>query len=302
MGAKANEVKAQPSGPVLRFAPLGIPAEIIADDSTLLDAAVANFADLAGCPGRERPTVSIRLHWNGLATAKVGFAVSVKGSCLTLEGEGILGRADAASRTAECSLSRAYGADRAALAEIGETLLLFLVTHAGRVPLHAAAVMVNETALLLAGPSGSGKSSLALAAQRHGLEVLSEDTSYVQLKPHTKVWGWPGAIHLDAADAPAGEFQRRTRGGRIKSAIPRKLTRAAAGRAILVALEPGDELRLERASTEWLLARLSPLEPGFSLFGREIVEVLRMFAEEGAWRLMLGGNPDEAIALLQGRF
>lgn len=287
---------------MVRFAPLGIPTEIIADDSALLDAATASFASLTSDPVKGDPDIGIRLHWNDLATVRVGFAVSVKGSCLTLEGQGILGRADAAIGVAECSLSRAYGADPGALEEIGETLLLFLLTHRGRVPLHAAAVMFGETALLLTGPSGSGKSSLALAARRQGLEVLSEDTTYVQLDPRLTVWGWPGAIHLHPKDAPEGDFAQRHRAGRIKVAIPRQFTREHADQAIIVALEPGDALQLERITTDQLLSRLSPLEPGFSLFRREFAKTIGTLARAGTWRLTLGKDAHEAIAFLRERF
>ncbi|HEY7806312.1 MAG TPA: hypothetical protein VIC34_03850 [Croceibacterium sp.] len=302
MRAKAIAVKSPQSGSALRFAPLGIPVAIIADDPTLLHAAVANFAGLTRHTASGDVKISIRLRWNDLATTRVGFAISAKGSCLTIEGDGILGRADAATRTAECSLSRAYGADRQALAEIGETLLLFLLTKSGRAPIHAAAVMFGETAVLLAGRSGSGKSSLALAAQRRGLEVLSEDTTYVQLAPRLTVWGWPGAIHLHPADAPPGDFPQRRRGGRVKTALPRELTRHCAERVVLVAIVPGDTLRLRRVAAGRLLTLLSPSEPGFSLLRREIDEALRELARSGAWRLTLNKDPDEAIAILRERF
>ena len=302
MQMKAGKVRTQQAGSVLQFTPLGIPAQIIADDSALLNAAIANFAELTVCPDRSEPTVSIRLRWNDLATAKVGFAVSIKGSCLTLEGEGLLGIADASAGTAECLLSRAYGAHPAVLAEIGENLLLFLLTQVGRTPIHAAAVMIGETAVLLAGRSGSGKSSLALAAQRQGLEVLSEDTCFVQLQPRLSVWGWPGAIHLDPKHAPGGQFARRTRGGKVKVALPRTLTRTCAEHALLIAIEPGDKLRLERIATEQVRALLRPVEPGFSRMRREIDGALQQLAREDAWRLTLSSSPEDAISLLRQRF
>jgi hypothetical protein len=287
---------------VLRFAALGIPVAIIADDSALLSAATANFAGLVSSPDAADPAIVIRLHWNEFATAGVGFAVSVEGSCLTIEGEGILGRADALARTAECSISRAFGADREALAEIGETLLLFLLTRAGRIPIHASAIMIGDTALLLAGSSGSGKSSLALAALRQGLEVLSEDTVYVELGPAVKIWSWPGAIHVLPADAPAGGFATRIRGGRTKSAVPRAAGRAFAESAALVAIVPGAKLDLQPAQRVELVARLSPTEPGFALLRPEIGLALAALAAEGGWRLTLNSNADQAISLLRERF
>ncbi len=110
---------------VLACAPLGIAtSRSLPTIPLLLDAATAGYAAVCQEPPQGDPQLVLHLRWNALATAKVGFAVSVKGSCLTLEGEGVLGRADAATRTAECAVSRAYGCSPAMLAEIGETLLL----------------------------------------------------------------------------------------------------------------------------------------------------------------------------------
>lgn len=301
MRTKAIEARQPHRASVLRFAPLGIPTAIIADDSALLDAATANFADLRK-PSDADPKIVIRLRRNELATAKVGFAVSVKGSCLALEGEGISGRADAATGSADCSLSGAYGDDRRLVAEIGETLLLFLLTRSGRVPVHAACVVIGETAILLAGPSGAGKSSLALAAQRHGLPVLSEDTTYVQLDPGLRIWGWPGAIHLDPDDAPDGEFPQRQRGGRTKAAVSRIAVAPFAERGILVAIGPGRKLALERVQADRLLARLPAAEPGFDLLAPKVGQALARLAEGGAWRLTLSRSTDDAMSLLKERF
>ena len=69
------------------------------------------------------------------------------------------------------------------LADMINTMVLFLVGHTGRVPMHASAVMLDDTAIVFAGASGAGKSTLALAASRAGLALLSDDTIYVQTMP-----------------------------------------------------------------------------------------------------------------------
>ena len=156
--------------------------------------------------------------------------------------------------------------------------------------------------ILLAGPSGSGKSSLTLAAQFQGLEVLSEDTIYVQLDPHLRIWGWPGAIHLDSADAPPGAFPQRLRGGRAKSAIPRTLARSFADRAIMLAIECGSALGLEQTGAAELVAMLAPSEPGFALLRSEIGQALGALAQAGGWRMTLNKSAGEAVTLLRKRF
>jgi hypothetical protein len=291
-----------PAGSVFRFAPLGIPTTIIADDSALLDAAVESVAGSGAEAVDGEPGLIMRLRWNELATATVGFGVSVKGSHLVLEGAGVLGRADASTREAECSISRAYGGERGLLAEIAETLLLFLLARCGRIPVHAAAIVIGDTAIVLAGPSGAGKSSLACEAQRQGVEVLSDDTCYVQLQPRLRLWGWPGAIHLHARDAPAGDHPTRVRGGVVKQAISRAPARHFAERAILVAIEPGTDLQLVRADPRGLIRGLPLDEPGFVLLRPQVEAALRALAREGAWRLTLSRRADAAIALLRERF
>ena len=300
--AKEAEALHAPTGSEFRFAPLGIPTSIIADDSTLLGAAIATIAGADSGAGGGDPRVAIRLRWNELATARVGFAVHVKGSCLAIEGGGVVGWEDASTGTAECSVSRAYVGEAGVLAEIGETLLLFLLARLGRIPVHAAAVMIGETAVVLAGPSGAGKSSLALAAQRQGLEVLSEDTTYVQLQPRLRIWGWPGAIHLQSADAPPGDYPQRVRGGRAKQAIPRTAARPFAERATLVGIGRGSGVELGQADAGSLAASLAPDEPGFVLLRSEIELALAALARQGAWRMNLNERPDDAISLLRQRF
>jgi hypothetical protein len=64
----------------------------------------------------------------------------------------------------------------------GIPMILNLLSR-GDVSLHAAAIQVGSVAVLLAGPSRYGKSTLALAFQRLGHRVLCEDL--VCCRPHT---------------------------------------------------------------------------------------------------------------------
>ncbi|MGH7551764.1 MAG: hypothetical protein ACREMQ_01895, partial [Longimicrobiales bacterium] len=82
-----------------------------------------------------------------------------------------------------------------------EAVTLAVLSRQDRTPFHAAALMRGDTALLLAAPSGLGKSTLAYAGARAGLKVLAEDLVFLQRRP-LRVWGWPGALHLPA-DAAA---------------------------------------------------------------------------------------------------
>jgi hypothetical protein len=80
-----------------------------------------------------------------------------------------------------------------------ELVELAIVTLASRkqalVPLHAACVGVRAAAVLLMGSSGAGKSTLALHALSNGMQVLSEDSAFVELGS-LRVTGLPNYLHL----------------------------------------------------------------------------------------------------------
>jgi hypothetical protein len=299
--SRESSVRGVTGGASIDLMPLGIATRFIADDTLLLDAAIARLAGGFAESGAANPEIIIRLHWTENAADKVGFGVVAEGSSLRVSGRGATGLADATLGTALGEVPRGLGQDHEAIGDLAETLLLFLLTRSGRPPVHAASIVIGDVAVLLAGPSGSGKSSLALAAQRHGLDVLSEDTTYVQLDP-PRAWGWPGPIHLLAADAPAGNHAARLRGGRHKLAIPRGRCAVSADRLALVAIERGPELAIERASRKWLLERLAPVEPGFDLLRAPIEAALGTIAADGGWRMTLDDHPDHAIALLRELF
>ena len=59
---------------------------------------------------------------------------------------------------------------------------------------HAAALVSSGAAFVFAGPSGSGKSSLALTAVRRGWTYFSDEFVVTDGR---QVWGWPRAIRFD---------------------------------------------------------------------------------------------------------
>ena len=71
-------------------------------------------------------------------------------------------------------------------------------TEAGDLALHASAVEVDGRAILLAGPSRHGKTTLAAAFARAGHRLLSEDTSRCTLVPRPAVYPGPAAMRLRA--------------------------------------------------------------------------------------------------------
>ena len=59
---------------------------------------------------------------------------------------------------------------------------------------HAAALVSDGATFVFSGPSGSGKSSLALTAVRHGWKYFSDEFVVTDGR---RVWGWPRAIRFD---------------------------------------------------------------------------------------------------------
>src|SRR3989454_4431280 len=110
---------------------------------------------------------------------------------------GSVGIADTRRQEATAYITPALLADRAHVRYVMiEGMTLTLVTTCDRYPVHAAAIARGHVALLLAGPPGTGKSTLAYQAHRKGLRVLSDDAAYVQLEPEFRLWGIPDRVHL----------------------------------------------------------------------------------------------------------
>ena len=181
-----------------------------------------------------------------------------------------------------------------------DPLLLFLVARRGRTPLHAAGFIADGLAVLLAGPSGAGKSCLTLAAHRAGFAPLSDDMVFVEHGARPGIWGLPGAAHLFAEDAPAGDHVIRLRNGKHKKAIALGGERAPrrAGDAVLCLLRFGETVAIEPVDPVEAMRACAVLEPGFDLLGDQIAVAVAALARRGVWRLTLSDRPDEAIALV----
>ncbi len=73
----------------------------------------------------------------------------------------------------------------------------------GLVALHAAAIVIGRTTLVLRGPGGAGKSTLAYAAARAGHALLAEEVTWFDPTGPTPILrGAPWTVHLEP-DAPA---------------------------------------------------------------------------------------------------
>ena len=227
----------------------------------------------------------------------------IEGSRLVVARDRILLEADGERGRGSCRFPlAAMGSE--AFDEAITTTVLFLVAQAGRTPVHASAVIVGGRAVVLAGRSGSGKSALAMAANRAGLSVLSEDSVFVQREPSFCVWGLGGAIHLLDKDALAGfGGGTRLRAGRLKRAVPMTLHQCKADDAVLCVLAPGERVTLEGLDPEDAVQELTEApEPGYEFYGSRMKDAIRAIANRGCWWLTLSKDPNAAIATLIGAF
>jgi len=193
--------------------------------------------------------------------------------------------------------------------EVLEAVTLALLSHFDRHPVHAAAVALHGRAVLLAAPSGTGKSTLAYACHAAGMDLLGDDHVRVQLAPALRVWGWPGRVRLapatrwspaiehsdDAPESPVGdktvvEALDRMSAARLvaKDVTVCLLTRD--GRAASVA--PIDAAALARALD-------AQLAPGFDRFPARWPVVRDALAARAGWRLNLSSDPREGVALVR---
>lgn len=191
-----------------------------------------------------------------------------------------------------------------------EGMTLALLSRFDRHPIHAAAIARGGRAVLLAAPTGTGKSTLAYTAYRAGLDVLADDHVWVQLTPALRVWGWPGRVLLVPEVASmfpeaAGLGITWDGNGKHKLACHLDATasvgRHVADRAVVCILERRRaDATLERLTPAPLVETLTrQLTSGFDLFPERHDAVIRALTARGGWRLTLSDDPREALPLLE---
>lgn len=192
-----------------------------------------------------------------------------------------------------------------------EGMALSMLTYGrGYFSIHAAGVARNGVGVALFGREGAGKSTLAVAAARRGLEVFAEDGVFVRAGPHgLEFWGlpWTQRIVLDARRF-FPEFDRleptRQPNGELKVEI--ELDKHYPGRARPNA-QPGAIVLLDRdaigpdglvpvATTDAVVETIWPWGDHWTEAHAEAERLLRALP---AYRLTMNGTPDDAIDHLE---
>jgi hypothetical protein len=217
---------------------------------------------------------------------------------VVVETAGSVGVSDPLRREASARVTRALVADRMHFrTEVLEAITLALLSHFDRHPVHAAAVALNGRAVLLAAPSGTGKSTLAYHCHRDGLDLLGDDHVRVQLEPRVRVWGWPARVRLLTNPAAASA------GAKEVIHLHTEMTPArlvADEMRVCCLTRDGGPASLERLDAAALAsARDEQMAPGFDRFPARWPAVLDALARHGGWRLNLSSDPGEGVQLVR---
>jgi hypothetical protein len=304
-----------------RFPLLGKPLDVCSNSAAVIAAAERAFHGWRALDSKlidpvEPCIVSVVVHpqAHGMETAarNTPFIVRVHSQCLlATDGANVL--------TAQLDRGIALGfvtpelvADEARLCHnVLELLALSMVAWRDRTPVHAGAVVRNGRAVLLAGQSMAGKSTLCYACLRDGFQLLAEDVVYVSRQSGMRLWGIPWHIHLlpdavrlftELADIPAvlqpnGKCKLVVETSSFGADRPRCYVERAV--VCVVERQSGSASVLEPVDPCVPVMALShDREAGFDLYSdtRRVAEAL---VAGGAYRLHVGSDLAGAVALLK---
>jgi hypothetical protein len=268
--------------------------------------------DSPGPPGSPRVRIMVDPVQgdDGAATPE---ARLVEHNLLVLDFAGGHAWADAIRGEAEARVSLASVTAPGFREGVLDHLVLFLVTSRDRCPLHAGAITRSGKALLLAGPSGLGKSSLTYAAMRAGFQVLADDVVYVERVPGARLWSMPPRIHLPPTAARhfpelAGSEVTVRPNGREKICVPVLPTMRAPvpweGEAALCLLVASTvDRNPERVPPADALAEMrATLQEGFHRFDDVLDDCVQLVASGGCWRLPVSVEPTRLVRRVEALF
>lgn len=201
--------------------------------------------------------------------------------------------------------------------ELLEFAVITLAVRAlGLVPLHAACVSLRGRGVLLVGTSGSGKSTLSMQSAAAGLELVSEDSLFVEPR-RLRAVALPNYLYVRSGAPrrllPDGVVRhlararliRRRSGVRKRELDLRRAGLAVAGRAprivamMLLTPRPARAGRLLIPQPAGrAIARLRAMQ-AYAAARPEWPRFARMMAQLPCFELRRGAHPSEAVAALQ---
>ncbi len=194
--------------------------------------------------------------------------------------------------------------------QVLDTLGLLLTTQHDREPIHAGAVAWQGKAILFAGKSKVGKSTLCYACAQAGFDLIAEDVVYLQRQPDLCLWGHATHIHL-LPDAPRffpelketpAQLQPN---GKTKLAVcvPNRRLFATQGALCIIERSASANVSqsiLESISTDAALAALfEGVDEGFDLYPFAKLAAAGWLSKNPAYRLHLGTDVNQTVQALQ---
>jgi len=190
--------------------------------------------------------------------------------------------------------------------------LAMLARARGYLTIHAAGVVRDGIGVVIGGPAGAGKSTLAMACARRGFGVFAEDAVFVRVRPSgLELWGMPWTQRLlpdaralfpeladfDVGLRPNGELKIEVDldvvhpGLAVPCAMPGPLVfleRGSGGPTRVDALDATDAAVAVEVHWPWSRGWTEDHERG-----------AQRLASAGLYRLHMNGTPDEAVDTLE---
>lgn len=186
-------------------------------------------------------------------------------------------------------------------------------------PLHAACVSLDGRGLLIAGASGTGKSTLSLALAKNGAGFLSDDWTYLTCADHQlQAHGLSAPIKLlpDAAEYFA-ELRRHDLQLSLNGELAYELApadslnlqveeRCKPDCLVFYERVPGREPALIRLSGEqarkYIHSSIEPLPVQLSWITEQREKIVSRIADLPCWQFRHSGSPNDAAQALQAFF